>query len=333
MQDLLGEEYEKFVTKAGFDFIVPKGRIAYQERMLRDHGVYEPATERAISRFVKPGMRVVECGACCGYHALNLAKAVGPTGKVYCFEANPELMGILNRNLAVNGVAGFVEVINKGVWSKAGTLPFPIFRRGLGVAGFGYTQKVHDRRLLQLFRAVTRLRIFRRFRKLKEIVEVEVITLDDWVTGFGYTQKVQDRRLLQLFGAVTRLRIFRRFRKLKDIVEVEVITLDDFLREKQIDFLRMDIEGGELPVIEGAKNALREMDVGIILEWTPENVTPVESDKLFGLLTSLGYRLYRILDAGYVPIWSADELHSAHREECVQGQRDLICRKTPIDAS
>lgn len=39
-------------------------------------------------------------------------------------------------------------------------------------------------------------------------------------------------------------------------VDVSVITLDDFLADKQVDFIRMDVEGYELEILKGARAAL-----------------------------------------------------------------------------
>ena len=41
-------------------------------------------------------------------------------------------------------------------------------------------------------------------------------------------------------------------------VEVEIITLDDFLRGKEVDFIRMDVEGYEKEILKGAEKALSE---------------------------------------------------------------------------
>jgi FkbM family methyltransferase len=121
-------------TSQGYRLKLPRGRIPYQEGMIRETGEYEPETTRAIFDFVKPGMRIAECGACCGYHAINLSKATGARGKVFCFEANQELIPLLSGNLRANGCGDNTEVINKGVWKANDTLQFPIFREALGMA-------------------------------------------------------------------------------------------------------------------------------------------------------------------------------------------------------
>ncbi len=123
-------------TVYGHKMYLPAGKIPYQEDAIKKYGIYEPATSAAVFRFVKPGMHVVEAGACCGYHALNIAKAIGSGGKLTCFEANPNLIAFLTKNLEINGYAGYSDVYNTGLWMSDGVLPFPLLEWGLGGASF-----------------------------------------------------------------------------------------------------------------------------------------------------------------------------------------------------
>jgi len=120
-------------TIYGHKMYFPEGKIPFQEDEIKKYGIYEPATSAAIYRFVKPGMHVVEAGACCGYHALNIAKVIGSQGRLTCFE---DLMGFLARNLEINGYSDNTEVHNTGLWSHEGVLPFPLLEWGLGGASF-----------------------------------------------------------------------------------------------------------------------------------------------------------------------------------------------------
>ena len=49
---------------------------------------------------LKPGMTVAEVGAGTGYVALRMAKRVGPGGKVYANDVQPEMLTLLRRNAA-----------------------------------------------------------------------------------------------------------------------------------------------------------------------------------------------------------------------------------------
>jgi ubiquinone/menaquinone biosynthesis C-methylase UbiE len=53
---------------------------------------------------LKPGMTVAEVGAGTGYVALRMAKRVGPGGKVYANDLQPEMLGLLRDNAAKGGI-------------------------------------------------------------------------------------------------------------------------------------------------------------------------------------------------------------------------------------
>jgi FkbM family methyltransferase len=84
-----------------------------------------------------------------------------------------------------------------------------------------------------------------------------------------------------------------------DMVEsVPVVTLDDFAASQkidQIDFLKIDVEGGELCLLKGAKGLLmRSPDVVVMFEseedWCQRSGCTAEDT--FDLLRSLGFGLY-----------------------------------------
>lgn len=134
-------------TARGFTISLPRDRIPAQQQPIERDGVYEEETELLIHQLVKPGQKVVDIGACCGYHSLNLATAVGPEGTVYCFEANPELVPIVVDNLRRNALLDRCEVIGKGVWKENTQLEFPMINVGLGTAGF--KRAIPDRIVLE----------------------------------------------------------------------------------------------------------------------------------------------------------------------------------------
>jgi FkbM family methyltransferase len=65
-------------------------------------GVFERATWKTLRRLIKPGDTVLDIGANIGAHTLHMAKAVGPTGRVFAFEATNFAFDKLARNLALN---------------------------------------------------------------------------------------------------------------------------------------------------------------------------------------------------------------------------------------
>jgi FkbM family methyltransferase len=65
-------------------------------------GAVEPATSRALAAHVRPGMTVLDVGANIGAHTLDLARLVGPAGRVYAFEPSAFAYTKLLRNLSLN---------------------------------------------------------------------------------------------------------------------------------------------------------------------------------------------------------------------------------------
>lgn len=65
-------------------------------------GSFEPGTVRCYQRIVNDGGVVLDIGANIGAHALLLARAVGPAGKVYAFEPTDYAYAKLLKNCSLN---------------------------------------------------------------------------------------------------------------------------------------------------------------------------------------------------------------------------------------
>jgi len=77
------------------------------------HGAHNVAAQ--------PGDVVLDVGGCWGDTALYFARLVGPKGKVFTFEFDPENLEILRTNLALNPeLAGRIEVVEHALWSRTG---------------------------------------------------------------------------------------------------------------------------------------------------------------------------------------------------------------------
>jgi FkbM family methyltransferase len=80
-----------------------------------DHGEHQVAAQ--------PGDVVLDIGGCWGDTALYFAGRVGPRGKVYTFEFDPESLEILRANLALNPeLAERIEVIELALWKRSGEM-------------------------------------------------------------------------------------------------------------------------------------------------------------------------------------------------------------------
>ena len=60
---------------------------------------------------LREGMTVAEIGAGTGFFSRRLAKAVGPTGKVYAVDIQPEMLELLKKYAAQEGITNIVPVL------------------------------------------------------------------------------------------------------------------------------------------------------------------------------------------------------------------------------
>lgn len=78
-------------------------------------GTYEPDLQASVEALVRSGMVVYDVGANIGYISLLLARATGPRGQVFAFEALPANLQRLRANLALNPAGECVQVIEAAV--------------------------------------------------------------------------------------------------------------------------------------------------------------------------------------------------------------------------
>jgi len=65
-------------------------------------GTYEPDVQEALTRLVRPGMRVFDIGANAGFFSVLLAKLVGPEGEVIAVDPDPANVASLQAQAALN---------------------------------------------------------------------------------------------------------------------------------------------------------------------------------------------------------------------------------------
>lgn len=91
-------------------------------------GYWEPEIGDFICDFLKPGMTFVDVGANMGYFACIAAAKVGREGKVFAYEADPDVFVFLQDNLSLNWHFENVDARNVAIWSEPGEIT--LHRRG-----------------------------------------------------------------------------------------------------------------------------------------------------------------------------------------------------------
>ena len=72
------------------------------------YGDFEHHITEAITRVVKEGSVAVDIGAQIGFFTLRLAKAVGPKGRVFGFEPDPDNFRLLKKNVTINSCSNVI---------------------------------------------------------------------------------------------------------------------------------------------------------------------------------------------------------------------------------
>jgi FkbM family methyltransferase len=110
-------------------------------------GTYEPAMQSALGELIKPGMTVYDVGANVGYVTLMLGKLVGAQEKVFAFEALPDNVERLRRNVELNGFNDRVIVFPGAVAAGKGEVKFLVHASGgMGKAAGSAGREEHYQR-------------------------------------------------------------------------------------------------------------------------------------------------------------------------------------------
>ena len=93
-------------------------------------GTYEPDLQAALRELIPFGAIIYDVGANIGYVSLLLAKAAGPDGHVYAFEALPENAGRWHRNVKLNGMEDRLSLFSGAVSGQTGPVRFLVHASG-----------------------------------------------------------------------------------------------------------------------------------------------------------------------------------------------------------
>lgn len=107
---------------------------------------------------------------------------------------------------------------------------------------------------------------------------------------------------------------------------VEVTTLDAVVRSlqlPQLDVVKVDIEGGELPFLRGALDAIARFHPVIVVEVNARSADAAgcQGRDILDLLSPLGYRFYRLEKHGRLTRITAELLTDYQDVVCIAGER------------
>jgi FkbM family methyltransferase len=81
------------------------------------YGAWAPEIGGLMRKLLRPGMTFVDAGANVGYFSVLGSKLVGPSGRVFCIEADPANVAILRANLWRNGCTN-ARVFPVAAWAE-----------------------------------------------------------------------------------------------------------------------------------------------------------------------------------------------------------------------
>jgi len=97
-------------------------------------GTWENFVDDVLCALAAPGQTFVDVGANLGYYTIKVGNLVGPNGRVFSFEPNPELFPFLAENISINGFAGRISAhrLAAGAVTGHSTLHFTYSNMGGG---------------------------------------------------------------------------------------------------------------------------------------------------------------------------------------------------------
>lgn len=116
-------------------------------------------------------------------------------------------------------------------------------------------------------------------------------------------------------------------------VEVQIVRVEDLLPIQAVDFVKIDVQGHELPALRGMERLLKASDaVRVMFEFWPAGLrrAKTEPDALLGYLSDLGFIIYSTEDSKLTEVTD-----SAKLTEALGGTRytNLLASRTRVFTS
>lgn len=222
-------------------FINPQDMVV-SKKLVFDNA-WEPFETEIFKREIKPGDVVVDLGANIGYYTLLAASLVGPGGKVYAFEPEPDNFALLKKNVEANRFPNVV-LEQKAVSNQSGKLKLYVSDQNKG-----------DH---QIYASGER----------RSFVEISAVRLDDYFSGYAGTvdivkMDIQGAEGLALEGME---KLLARFPKLKLFTEYCPERLRKCGTDPRDYLCRLKTAGFRLQNIDDHKNRMAEVSVEDLLQ-------------------------------------------------------------------
>lgn len=114
-----GTYVRHFDTARGPFFLPENAADDVIARSIRKGRLYDAEVVHAAQQYVGRDSTVLDVGANYGQMSIEFSRMVGEGGRVYAFEAHPEVFGVLTMNIAANRAAN-ISPIHAAVYDRSG---------------------------------------------------------------------------------------------------------------------------------------------------------------------------------------------------------------------
>lgn len=104
----------------------------FVSKALRENFIWEPYETRLLLAALSQGDAFLDIGANLGYFSVVAAQKVGPTGRVFAFEPDPDNCRALRASVQLNGFTSIVEVVEAALADQAGEARLYLCEDNLG---------------------------------------------------------------------------------------------------------------------------------------------------------------------------------------------------------
>ena len=116
----------------------------------------------------------------------------------------------------------------------------------------------------------------------------------------------------------------------RDEIEIDLVCLDEWIGEQAVDFLKIDVQGSEWLVIQGAKKILENnKNIIVLMEFSPACLesAKVSIPDLLLSIRSMGFSIYLLHEYKEMELVSDQQLLGSVGEGKAYSYVDLLCRR------